>query len=80
LKLSDEQKVEFEEITKKYAKQMISIRDSGGGKFKKMRKLRTMGKEKNEELKPLLSEAQYTVYLDKQEEMRNKMRARQSGL
>lgn len=80
LNLSDVQQPEFEVITKKYAKQMISIRDSGSGKFKKMRQLRAMGKEKNAEMKKLLDENQYAIYLDKQEEMREKMKARRGNL
>ncbi|MFK7980907.1 MAG: hypothetical protein AB8G86_13055 [Saprospiraceae bacterium] len=47
LNLSDIQKIEFEAITKKYAKQMKAVRDSGGGKFKKYRKLKSIRKNKD---------------------------------
>ena len=77
LNLSEEQKPEFESITKKYAKQMKAVKEDGGGKFKKYRKVKSIQKDKNSEMKKLLSEEQYEVYLEKQKEMQKKMKERQ---
>ena len=76
LNLTAIQKSEFEEITKKYAKQVKAVRDSGGGKFKKYRKLKSIRKNKDKEMKPLLNPEQFKTYLEKQEERKQQMKAR----
>ena len=76
LKLSEEQKSEFEAITKKYAAQMITVRDGNDGKYKKYKKVKSIQKNKNSEMEKLLSKDQYKRFLEKQEEMQKKMRAK----
>ena len=77
LHLSEVQKPKFEEITKKYAKQMKALKDSGGSRMSKFRKMKSIRKNKDAEMKSLLSKGQYEIYLEKQEEMRKKMKERQ---
>lgn len=72
--LTDEQKVEFEAITKKYAAEMRTVQESSGGKLQKMKQLKSIRSNKNAEMKKLLSEDQYKIYLEKQDEMQQKMR------
>jgi len=74
LNLSEEQKPEFEAITKKYAEQMQAVKDGGGGKLSMYRKVKSIRKDKNSEMKKLLSKEQYEAYLEKQEEMQAKMK------
>ena len=76
LDLSEEQKSEFEAITKKYAEQMKAVKDGGGGKLQKYKKVKSIRGNKNEEMKELLSKDQYETYLEKQEEMQEKMKQR----
>ncbi len=76
LNLTAIQKTEFEAITKKYAKQMKAVRDSGGSKFKKYRKLKSIRKKKNKEMRQLLHHEQFETYLEKQEERKQEMKAR----
>ena len=76
LHLTNVQKTEFEAITKKYAKQMKAVRDSGGGKFKKYRKLKSIRKNKDKEMKQLLNQEQFKTYLEKQEERKKQIKAR----
>jgi len=76
LHLSEEQKPKFEEITKKYAEQMKTVKDSGGRPMSKFKKVKSIRKNKDAEMKSLLSKDQYKVYLEKQEEMQKKMRER----
>ena len=76
LHLTAIQKTEFEAITRKYAKQMKAVRDSGGGKFKKYRKLKSIRKNKDKEMKQLLNPEQFKTYLEKQEERKKQMKAR----
>lgn len=79
LHLSEEQKPKFEEITKKYAKQMKAVKDSGGRRINKYRKVKSIRKNKDAEMKQLLSKDQYKGYLEKQEEMQKKMKERRKG-
>ena len=74
LHLSEEQKPKFEEITKKYAKQMIAVKDGGGRRMSKYKKVKSIRKNKDAEMKRLLSKDQYKVYLEKQKEMQKKMK------
>lgn len=68
LHLSETQKPKFEEITKKYAKQMKAVKNSGGRPMSKFEKVKSIRKNKDAEMKSLLSKDQYKVYLEKQEE------------
>jgi len=76
LSLSDDQRSKFEEITKKYAEQMQALKNGGRRKLQKYKKVKSIRKNKNAEMKILLSKEQYKVYLNKQEEMRDKMKQR----
>jgi len=76
LHLSEAQKPKFKEITKRYAEQMIALKDSGGRRMSKYRKVKSISKNKDAEMKRLLSKDQYKVYLGKQKEMRKKMKER----
>lgn len=76
LDLSEDQRPKFEEITKRYAKQMKAVKDSGGRRMSKFKKVKSIRKNKDAEMKTLLSKDQYKVYLEKQEEMKDKMKQR----
>ena len=80
LNLSEDQRPEFEEITMKYAKQLQAVKDSGGRRMSKFKNVKSIRKNKDAEMKSLLSKDQYKVYLKKQEEMQKKMKERQKGL
>ena len=79
LHLSEAQKPKFEEITKKYAIQMIAVKDGGGRRMSKYKKVKSIRKNKDAEMKRLLSKDQYKVYLEKQEEMQKKMKERRKS-
>ncbi|MEO1260240.1 MAG: hypothetical protein AAFZ15_15705 [Bacteroidota bacterium] len=74
LDLSEEQKPEFEDVTKKYMEQMIEVKDSGGSRMSKYKKVKSIRKNKDAEMEELLSKDQYKVYLNKQKEMQAKMK------
>ena len=80
LNLSEDQRPEFEEITMKYAKQLQAVKDSGGRRMSKFKNVKSIRKNKDAEMKSLLSKDQYKVYLKKQEEMQKKMKERQKRL
>jgi hypothetical protein len=74
LNLSEEQTQEFEAITKKYAEQLKAVKEDGGGKIQKYKKVNTIRNNKNADMKDLLSEDQYIIYMEKQEEMKEQMK------
>ncbi len=76
LDLSEDQRPKFEEITIKYAEQMIAVKNGGGRKLQKYKKVKSIRENKDAEMKILLSKDQYKVYLEKQEEMKKKIKER----
>ena len=78
LDLSEDQMAEFEAITKKYAEQMKAVKEGNGSKVQKAREIKSIGDSKNSEMKKLLSADQYKIYLEKQEEMKKKMKEYQN--
>jgi hypothetical protein len=55
---------------------MIAVKDSGGRRMSKYKKMKSIRKNKDAEMKDLLSKGQYKVYLEKQEEMKKNMKER----
>ena len=80
LGLSEEQKTEFEAITKKYAGKMIEVKNGGGSKFKKYKKVKAIRADKDAEMEQLLSEEQFVLYAEKQAEMQKKMKAKRDQI
>ena len=76
LDLTDEQEPQFREISRRYADQMKEVRDGGGSKMQKFKKLKTIRKNKNAEMREILNDEQYQVYLQKQEENQQRMKER----
>ena len=74
LNLSEDQKPKFADITQKYAEQMNVVRDSDARRRSKFKKVKAIQKSKDAEMKTLLSEDQYKVYLVKKEEMKKRMK------
>ncbi|WP_103070849.1 hypothetical protein [Aquimarina sediminis] len=73
LDLSEEQKPEFKAITKKYALQVKTLRNSNESKSAKYNELKSIISAKNKEMKALLSADQYIVYEATQKERRKKL-------
>ena len=76
LDLSEDQRPQFEEITKKYAQQMKAVKDGGGRRMDKFKKVKAIRDSKDAEMKSLLSKDQYRVYLDKREELNKRIMKR----
>ncbi|MEL6917132.1 MAG: hypothetical protein AAFO99_05305 [Bacteroidota bacterium] len=74
LDLSEEQKPKFEEITKRYGKQMLGLKESDKGRLAKYNEFKSIRKNKNKEMKLLLSKEQYQIYEEVQDEMQRKMK------
>ncbi len=78
LALTEEQKPEFVAISRSYAEQMIEVRDSDQGQFKKYRRIKSLMQDRNAEMEDLLSDEQYDIYLEKQEEMQQRRKEMRS--
>ena len=63
LDLNEEQKAKYEDIIKKYGDQLNLVQDSGAGKEDKIKALKNLQERKDDEMKVLLSEQQYELYL-----------------
>ena len=79
LDLSEAQKPQFEDITKKYGAQMMDLKESGKGRLAKYKAYKAILENKNEEMHTLLSEEQYAIYLETQEELQQKMKEKRKN-
>ncbi|MDT0605945.1 hypothetical protein [Croceitalea rosinachiae] len=79
LNLSDSQQPNFEEITKRYGKQLMVLKESSKGRLSKYKEFKSISKDRNKEMQALLSEEQYTTYLATQEEMQQKMKEQRNN-
>ncbi|MEL6969091.1 MAG: hypothetical protein AAFZ63_12810 [Bacteroidota bacterium] len=78
LNLTEDQKAEFKAISSKYNAQMIAVRDSDMSNMKKYREVKSIRSNRNAEMEELLTEEQYEIYLEKQEEMQQQMKERRN--
>jgi hypothetical protein len=76
LSLSESQYSKVYDINLKYAEKMKDLRGAEGDKHEKMTSVRDLNKNKNEELKAVLSEEQMSKYVAMRKEMKNKARDR----
>ncbi len=73
LSLSEDQLVQIEPLNLKYAQKMEEVKASSR-KIGKLKKAKAIMDEKDGQLKKILTKDQFNVYLEKREEMRDKMK------
>lgn len=73
LALTSEQQEPYRTIAKKYAGKMRELRENQADKSQKLEAFKAIIAEKNIEMKALLLPEQYKIYLDIQEERKEKM-------
>jgi len=73
LSLSDDQLVQIEPLNLKYAQKMEEVK-AISGKIGKLKKAKAIMDEKDGQLKKILNKDQFDVYLEKREEIRDKMK------
>lgn len=76
LNLTSTQKTEFESISQKYTEQLIAVKDEDGSRYTKFKKVKSIRKNKDKEMKKLLDDNQYSIYQTKQKEMKEKMKTK----
>lgn len=74
LDLSEEQQPKFIEISKRYREQFKALKNSSKSRLSKYREYKGKQNNKNSEMKSLLSQEQYEVYLEVQEEVQKKVK------
>ena len=58
---------------------MMSLKESNKGRLAKYKEFKTIRKNKDAEMKAILSEEQFEAYLETQEEMQQKMKENNKG-
>ncbi len=79
LNLTENQKPKFIEITKKYTTQLKDLKNSSKSRFSKYRAYKKIQKNRNKEMKDLLTSEQYKVYLEIQKEVQKKLKERRKN-
>lgn len=64
LALTEEQKIKYKEITKKYNGKLKALKDSDANKMEKRKTIKKLEDDKNSELKSILSASQFNTYLE----------------
>ncbi|MDY8134311.1 hypothetical protein [Aquimarina sp. 2201CG5-10] len=78
LDLTEEQKPHFVEISRKYGYQLKKLKNSSESRFSKYKAYKTIQRDKNNEMKALLSSKQYKVYLNIQKEIQKKVKEKRN--
>ncbi len=73
LSLSEDQLAQIEPLNLKYAKKMEEVKTISG-KIGKLKKAKAIMDEKDGQLKKILTKDQFKIYLEKREEIRDKMK------
>lgn len=73
LSLSEDQLTQIEPLNLKYAQKMEEVK-AISGKIGKLKKAKAIMDEKDGQLKKILNKDQFNVYLEKREEIRDKMK------
>ncbi|WP_276372641.1 hypothetical protein [Chryseolinea sp. H1M3-3] len=76
LALTPEQEPKIHDLNLKYAKKMQDAYNTTDRRFQKLKKMKSIGDDKDQELKSVLNPDQYATYEKNKELMKEKMRAR----
>lgn len=74
LALSPEQKTKFEEVSKKYVKEMKDVREPKEARLARKHKIKAIQDQKDAEMKNVLSATQFSNYLEMKKDFKNKIR------
>jgi periplasmic protein CpxP/Spy len=79
LSLTAEQEPKVSAALLDYSTKLVAARDSKGGKMKKMQELKQLNEAKDQSMKQILTEQQYSDYLKLMEEQKEKLKERRGG-
>lgn len=75
LQLEGKTKEDFVAVSDRYFRRLLEIRESEASKVSKYSELLAMKKDKNREIEALLTEEEYSIYLELQAENRKRMKS-----
>jgi len=75
LNLTEEQKPRFEAINETYRNELRALGNSGGTRMEKLRNLQRINGRRDQEMKKILTDEQYTIYRKMQKEMKAELRS-----
>lgn len=76
LALTSDQEITVHDLNLKYAKKMQAVYNAPDRKFQKLKSMKGVSTEKDQEMKGILNPDQYATYEKNKEELKEKMRAR----
>lgn len=79
LSLTADQEPKVSTVLLDYSTKLVAARDAKGGKMKKMQELKQLTEAKDQSMKGILTEQQYTDYLKLMEEQKEKLKQRRGG-
>ena len=79
LALTADQEPKVSAVLLDYSTKLVAARDSKGGKMKKMQEAKHLTDAKDQSMKGILTEQQYTDYLKLMEEQKEKLKERRGG-
>lgn len=79
LQLSEDTTEKVSQINLKYALQLETLNTDDSSRLAKFQKIKSIDESKDQELKKLLSEKQFSQYLDEKEELREKIKNYREG-
>ena len=78
LKLTAEQQPKFEAVNLQFFEELAKLKQNGGSRLSKYRKLKAVTNDRNKKVKDLLTAEQYRVFQAHQTEMKDEMKSRRS--
>lgn len=75
LSLSQDQYSRVYGVNQQFVAEMKTLQASGGGRFAKLKKMKSIGSERDQQMKEILSPDQYQVYLKNKAANRQKLKA-----
>lgn len=76
LMLSSDQEPKIHDLNLRYAKKMQDAYSTNDRKLQKLKKMKAVGSQKDQEIKSILNPEQFATYEKNKEEMKEKMRER----
>ena len=79
LSLTADQEPKISAVLLDYSTKLVAAKDSKGGKLKRMQEVKQLTETKDQAMKGILTDQQYTDYLKLMEEQKEKLKERRAG-
>lgn len=79
LNLTEEQATQMEAINMIYFEGLSALKQSSGSKMSKYKKFKSLNKERDAKAKKILTDEQYKIYKQQQQEMKEELKEKRSN-